>query len=91
MTEECDVPLLNLDIIAYRTLAQIIGDIPCPSRDKMQEYNTKTLLEAMHDPFFRYECDEVRRGIILSLTSYVQPFGPSKFKSHSFIYCPLEL
>ena len=59
MFEICDVPLLNIDIFAWRTLAQITGDILLPPPEKINRFNMETLLNAMHDPKFRKLSDPV--------------------------------
>ena len=59
MFEICDVPLLNIDIFAWRTLAQITGDILLPPPEEMHRFNMETLLNAMHDPEFRKLSDPV--------------------------------
>jgi len=58
MYEESNVPLLNLDIIAWRTLAQITGDLPLPQPEEMHQFNISTLLDAMNIPEVRYLADD---------------------------------
>ena len=63
--EDADVPLFNIDVNAWRTLAQVTGDLPLPPPEEMRQFNTETLLHAMHDPIFRYLSD----GVSLSCVS----------------------
>ena len=57
--EDADVPLFNIDVNAWRTLAQVTGDLPLPPPEEMRRFNMETLLHAMHDPIERYLADGV--------------------------------
>mmetsp|Transcript_15413 Transcript_15413/g.27880 ORF Transcript_15413/g.27880 Transcript_15413/m.27880 type:complete len:289 (+) Transcript_15413:3-869(+) len=57
MLEGSDSPLLNLDITAWRALAQITGDLSLPPQEEMQRFNIETMLDIMNDPNIRYLTD----------------------------------
>jgi len=57
MFEQVDTPLFDIDIAAWRTLAQVTGDLPLPPSDKIHQFNMETLLVAMNDPTFRFDSD----------------------------------
>lgn len=58
LTDSTDSPLLELDIMAWRTLAQVAGDLPLPSPADMRRHNTEVLLHFMDDPGTRFDCDD---------------------------------
>ena len=56
--ESSDSPLFELDVLAWRTLAQIVGDLPLPSVEEMQRYNMEVLLHLLNDPQMRFDCND---------------------------------
>ena len=82
--EDCDVPLFNIDVNAWRTLAQVTGDLPLPPPEEMRRFNMETLLNAMHDPKFRKLSDPVSLFCIsvcvfmtVSVREVSSPISPS--------------
>ena len=58
MFDFSDSPLFELDIFAWRILAQIAGDLPLPSPEEMRRYNVDMMLHLLNDPQTRFDCDD---------------------------------
>jgi hypothetical protein len=57
MLEGTHVPLFDLDVSAWLTLAQMTGDLPLPPPGEIRRFNVETVLDSLDDPLYRYNSD----------------------------------
>ena len=69
-------PLVEIDVFAWRALAQIVGDLPLPTLADVRRHNVGTLLGALDDPAFRAKTDDsVSLLCLLANVRYIDAGG----------------